>query len=99
MKSAILGAAVLTAALTIPLAFPAAAQRVPETPAAGTKTSSAATGFVAPDGMVNGSTSLANNDPTPLGYRYYDREAELLADPRYAPYEELRQPPGRVIID
>jgi len=95
MKSAILGAAILTVALT----FPAAAQRVPETPAAGTKTSSAATGFVAPNGMVNGSTSLANNDPTPLGYRYYDRAAELLADPRYAPYEELRQPPGRVIID
>ncbi len=89
MKSAILGAAAISLALTLP----AAAQRVPDTPAAGTKTSSAATGFVPPNGMVNGSTSLASNDahrgPTPL-YRYYDREAELLADPRYAPYEELR---------
>lgn len=89
MKYAILGAA----ALSLAFALPASAQRVPDTPAAGTKTSSAATGFVAPNGMVNGSTSLASNDayrgPTLL-YRQYDREAELLRDPRYAPYEELR---------
>jgi hypothetical protein len=43
--------------------------------------------------MVNGSTSLASNEayrgPTKL-YRSYEREAELLTDPRYAPYEELR---------
>jgi hypothetical protein len=91
MKSAILGAA----AITMAFALPASAQRVPDTPAAGTKTGSAATGFAAPNGMVNGSTSLASNpafrSPTPLGYRYYDRQAELLADPRYAPYEELRR--------
>ena len=91
MKAAILGAA----AIAMTFALPASAQRVPGTPAAGTKTSSAATGFAAPNGMVNGSTSLASNpafrSPTPLGYRYYDRQAELLANPRYAPYAELRQ--------
>ena len=57
MKYAIFGAA----ALTVALAFPAAAQRVPDTPAAGTRTASAATGFTAPNGMVNGSTSLASD--------------------------------------
>ena len=97
MKYAIFGAA----ALTLALAFPAAAQRVPDTPAAGTRTASAATGFTAPNGMVNGSTSLASDGayrgPTRL-YRTYDREAELLADPRYAPYEELNQAPGPVVI-
>ena len=91
MKAAILGAA----AIAMAFALPASAQRVPDTPAAGTKTSSAATGFAAPNGMVNGSTALASSHavrgPTPLGYRYDDREAELLADPRYAPYVELRR--------
>jgi hypothetical protein len=92
MKLAIIGAAVVSMAF----ALPASAQRVPDTPAVGTKSSSGATGFVPPNGMVNGSTSVASYQayraPTRLGYsRYYDeREAELMHDPRYAPYEELR---------
>jgi hypothetical protein len=92
MKLAIIGAAIVSLAF----ALPASAQRIPDTPAVGTKSSSGATGFVPPNGMVNGSTSVASlpavRPPTRLGYsRYhYDREARLARDPRYAPYEELR---------
>jgi hypothetical protein len=90
MKLALIGAAVVSLAF----ALPASAQRVPDTPAVGTKSSSGATGFVPPNGMVNGSTSVASipdRAPSQLGApRYYDREARLARDPRYAPYEELR---------
>ncbi|MES2474046.1 MAG: hypothetical protein V4601_14530 [Pseudomonadota bacterium] len=91
MKLAIIGAAVVSLAF----ALPASAQRSPDTPAVGTKSSSGATGFVPPNGMVNGSTSAASypdRAPSQLGAPryYYDREARLMTDPRYAPYEELR---------
>ncbi len=92
MKLAVIGAAVASLAF----ALPASAQRVPDTPAAGTRSSSGATGFVPPNGMVNGSTSAATYQPgqtfLPQGSyaRDFDREAVLLRDPRYAPYEELR---------
>ena len=92
MKLAIIS----TAIVSLAFALPASAQHVPDTPAVGTRTSSGATGFVPPNGMVNGSTSAAAYQPQPTflprgSYtRDFDREARLLSDPRYAPYEELR---------
>ncbi len=92
MKLAIIGAA----AVSLALALPASAQRISDTPAVGTKTSSGATGYAPPNGMVNGSTSMARfeavRSPTRLGTPrgYYERDTYRLNDPRYAPYEERR---------
>ena len=92
MKLAIIGAA----AVSLALALPASAQRISDTPAVGTKTSSGATGYAPPNGMVNGSTSMAKfeavRSPTRLGTPrgYYERDTYRLNDPRYAPYEERR---------
>lgn len=88
---------IATLAITIAglvLALPASAQRVPETPAVGTKTSSAATGFVSPNGMVNGSTSVASYETVRRPLPRYTREEyyrpRYAPDPRYAPYEKRR---------
>lgn len=90
MKLAIIG----VAAVSLALALPASAQRISDTPAVGTKSSSGATGFVPPNGMVNGSTSMAKFEavrgPTRLGPRAYYRDDYRLNDPRYTPYEERR---------
>jgi hypothetical protein len=88
MKFAILATAI--AGLTF--ALPAAAQRVPDTPAVGTKSSSAATGFVSPNGMVNGSTSVANGElalgATVYGAARAPRDAYALNSPVYVPDRE-----------
>lgn len=91
MKLAIIGAA----AVSLALALPASAQRITDTPAVGTKSSSGATGYVPPNGMVNGSTSMAKFEarrpPTRLGTpRPYYRDDYRMNHPRYAPYEERR---------
>jgi len=91
MKLAIIGAA----AVSLALALPASAQRISDTPPVGAKTSSGAAGYVPPNGMVNGSTSMAKFEavraPTRLYTpRYYERDTYRLNDRRYAPYEERR---------
>lgn len=89
MKLAILGATLATLAFTLP----ASADHFSNTPAVGTKTTSAAAGYVSPNGMVNGSTSLATGDarnaPIVLGSRYYPRyDTYAMNSPVYLPDRE-----------
>ncbi len=88
MKLAIIGAAVAGLAL----ALPASAQSVPETPAVGTKSGSARTGYAPPNDMVNGSTSMARYEEVRrlgngyrLGYSdgYFDRANDRRNAPDY----------------